>query len=70
MIEDVKSIVSPMVSSIKELNSQIKNGELDPDFLLKLATTMKVTSMKLEKFVKTQNLDITGGLIKPSESEE
>lgn len=70
MIEDVKSIMSPTVNLIKELNVQVKSGEIDPDFLLKLATTMKVSSMKLEKFIKNQNLNITGGITKPDITEE
>lgn len=66
MVDDVKSIISPTVSLMKELNAQVKSGELDPDFLLKLATTLKVSGMKLEKLLKTKKLEINGGVTKPT----
>lgn len=65
MIDDVKNIVSPTINLMKELNGQIKGGELDPDLLLKIATTMKVGGMKLEKYLKDNKANISGGVTKP-----
>jgi hypothetical protein len=62
MIDDVKEILSPTLSLIKELNNQIKNNQMEADTLIKLSTTMKVSSIKLDKLVKQNKLKINGGV--------
>ncbi|MNB73729.1 hypothetical protein D3C81_451660 [compost metagenome] len=67
MIEDVKGAVTQTVALMKELNSQVKAGEIDIDFLLKLSTTMKVSSMKLDKIIKENKMALNGGVTKKEE---
>jgi hypothetical protein len=61
-IELIKKIISPTVALIKELNICFKKNEIDYDVLLKLLTTMKVTSIKLDKISKENNTKLTGDL--------
>ena len=70
MIDEVKNVVSPTINLMKELNAQIKSGNVDHDLLLKIATTMKVGGMKLEKLLKDKKASINGGVTKPELVEE
>lgn len=60
--EEIKKHVSPIVSMIKELNSQLKEDEINYDFLLKFSTSLKVSSINLEKIVKQNKNKLNGGL--------
>lgn len=70
MVEDVKKAVNPILGLMKELNSQVKSGDIDVDTLVKLSTTMKVSSMQLDKIVKNNKDKITGGYVAPQNVEE
>jgi len=70
MVENVKQAISPIVSLIKELNVQVKNNDIDIDFLLKLSTMMRVASLKIEKIVKENKTQLKGGVTKSEIVEE
>jgi hypothetical protein len=64
-MEEIKKIISPTLTLLKELNVKVGKGEVDGDFILKLSTTMKLSAIGLDKYVKQNKLSITGGLTKP-----
>jgi hypothetical protein len=72
VIEDIKKSVAPTLALLKELNNQMKSNDLQADCVLKLATTMKVSAMGLERAIKQNKLKVTGGVeyIPPTEEDD
>lgn len=61
-VEGIKKSIAPTLLLLKELNNQMKNNDVQADCVLKLATTMKLAAMGLEKAIKQNNLKVTGGV--------
>lgn len=68
MNEEIKKALGPSLTLIKELNNKIKDDNIDGDTILKLATTMKLTSIQLEKISK--KMSINAGLKKVVDEDE
>jgi hypothetical protein len=61
---EVKNAISPVVEMLRELNTQVKNDDIDIDFLVKLVTTMRVSTVKIDKTIKENKMNINGGVKK------
>jgi hypothetical protein len=61
-MEDIKKAIAPTLELLKQLNVKVKNNEVEPDFIVKLATTMKVSAIKLDQYVKLNKLKLNGGV--------
>jgi hypothetical protein len=70
-MEHIKKALEPTLILLKELNKKIGLNEIDGDLILKLATTMKVSAMSLEKHIKTNKMKIKGVIeLKPLTDDE
>ncbi len=61
-MEEIKKALAPTLEAIKELNSRIGKNEVDGDFLIGLATKMKISAIQIEKHTKKNKIKINGGV--------
>jgi hypothetical protein len=61
-MEEIKKALAPTLASLKELNTRLGKNEVDGDFLIGLATKMKLSALQIEKYMKKNKLKIKGGV--------
>jgi hypothetical protein len=69
-MEQLKKILAPTLSMLKELNVKVGKNEVDGDYLIKLATNMKLSAIGLEKYVKEKKLSVKGGVVNNYKEED
>jgi hypothetical protein len=69
-MEQLKKILAPTLSMLKELNVKVGKNEVDGDYLIKLATNMKLSAIGLEKYVKEAKLSVKGGVVNHHKEED
>lgn len=69
-MEEVKKALAPTLASLKELNAKLGKNEVDGDFLISLATKMKLSALQIEQYMKKNKLQIKGGVENTSPIED
>lgn len=61
-MEEIKKALAPTLASLKELSVKIGKNEVDGDFLISLATKMKLSALQIERYMKKNKIKIKGGV--------
>lgn len=70
MIDEIKQSLTKTLPLIKELNNQIKDGNVEGDLLIKLSSMFKLSALELDKIIKKNKLKINGGVTNLKKHEE
>jgi hypothetical protein len=61
-MEEIKKALAPILTSLKDLNIKMGKNEVDGDFLISLATKMKLSALQIEQYTKKNKIQIKGGV--------